>query len=87
MHFGVCSYTCSIFLRGDDFIVNAYEVWFSNLKISNKEKIKILDLYCPEEIWNMSKNELQEINLNENDLREILNNENKLKLKQYLNYI
>lgn len=75
------------YFQGDDFIVNNYEIWFSNLKISNKEKKKILYYYKPEELWNMTKKELEKVKLKETDIEEILDIKNKLNLEKYINYI
>lgn len=75
------------FYKGDDFIVDIYEVWFSNLKISNKEKIRILNLYKPNKIWNMKENELKQLGIKESNVIEILKEANKINLKKYLNYI
>ncbi len=69
------------------FIINPYEVWFSNLNISNKEKIKLLNSYTPEQIWNMDEKKLNNINEKENVIKEILNDNNKRNLKGYLKYI
>lgn len=72
---------------GDDFIANLYDIWFSNLKISNKEKIEILKLYKPEKIWNMDKEELEKLNLKYKAILEILDDKNKRNLERYFNYI
>lgn len=49
--------------------------------------MKILDFYKPEEIWNVSKDELRDMNLKDSIIREILNEANKKNLKAYLKYI
>lgn len=72
---------------GDDFIADLYEIWFSNLKISNREKIEILKLCKPEKIWNMQEKELKKLNLKEKIILEILSDENKKNLERYFNYI
>lgn len=74
-------------LKGDDFIVNFYEVWFSNLKLPNKEKVKILNMYKPEQIWSMEEDELINLELKEKYILEILSNKNKINLEKYFNYI
>ncbi len=72
---------------GDDFIADLYEIWFSNLKISNREKIEILKLYKPEKIWNMKEKELKRLNLKEEIIIEILSYKNKKNLEKYFDYI
>lgn len=75
------------FYKGDDFIVDEYEVWFSNLKVSNKEKIKLLNAYKPKQIWNLNENDLEQLGIKENNIKEILDDANKRNLNKYLNYI
>lgn len=46
-----------------------------------------MNLYKPEQIWNMTEKELKEMRLKDNVLTEILSNDNRINLKNYLNYI
>lgn len=72
---------------GDDFIADLYEIWFSNLKISNREKIEILKLCTPEEIWKMKEGELKNLDLKERTILEILNYNNRKNLEKYFDYM
>lgn len=69
------------------FIINEYEVWFSNLKISNGIKKKILNLYKPEDIWKMNEKELENLEITVENKKEILSYNNKINLDKYLNYM
>lgn len=76
-----------------------YKIWFSRIQISNKLKIKLLNLYTEEQMWNFTKIEWEKIfeekcskkieNILEISKRENLYNyekymfENKIKLRSF----
>ena len=54
-------------------MINPYEVWFSNVEISNKLKLKLLKKFekC-EDIWNLKKSDLLKNEIDEKNIDLIL---------------
>ena len=69
-------------------MLNFYEVWFSNVQISNGLKLKLLNKFqnC-ENIWNMNEKDFLEIELKENDIKMILEDKIKLITHKYIKYL
>lgn len=69
-------------------MVNVYDLWFSNLQISNMNKIKLLNKFeNSQNIWNLKKEELDKIDISEKILNEISDYNKKINLEKYINYI
>ncbi len=69
-------------------MINAYDVWLSNIEISNLIKIKLLDKFeSSENIWNLTKEKMIKLNFNENVITKILDNKIRLNLERYIKYI
>ena len=68
-------------------MINAYDVWFSNIDISDKCKIELLNKFSSKEIWNFSEKNFIEIGILEQNYNRILEVEYKRKLDKYLKYI
>lgn len=69
-------------------MINLYDIWFSNLEISNSVKLKLLEkLKCVENIWNMEQKKLIEFGFKEKSINKILDNKYKLNLEKYANYM
>ena len=68
-------------------MINAYDVWFSNIDISDKCKIELLNKFSSKEIWNFSEKNFIEIGILEQNSNRILEVEYKRKLDKYLKYI
>lgn len=61
-----------------------YDIWFSNLEISNKLKLKLLKKYeTTENIWKLKKQELEECGINYKNISKILDMKSRLKLDIY----
>lgn len=56
-----------------------YKIWFSNLLIDRKEKLKVLEKYSEKELWYMNRKKLEEEKITEKNICEILNESNKIK--------
>lgn len=69
-------------------MINIYDLWFSNLQISNLCKIKLLDKFeNSKNLWNIKKEELLKNNITSKALEEIFDVKKKLNLEKYINYI
>lgn len=68
--------------------MNKYWIWFSRInKIGAKTQNKLLEKYHnPEEIWNLTKKELQGI-LDDKQIEIILNQKNRINLEKYAEYM
>lgn len=72
---------------------NIYDVWFSTVKLNNKIKKHLLELYNAEEIWNMGSRDLQnELTWYSKEkieiqISEILNLEKRNKIEKYFEYM
>ena len=68
--------------------MNKYWIWFSRInKIGAKAQNKLLEKYHnPEEIWNLTKKELQGI-LDDKQIVIILNQKNRINLEKYAEYM
>ena len=72
---------------------NIYDVWFSTVKLNNKIKKHLLELYNAEEIWNMDSRDLQnELTWYSKEkieiqISEILNLEKRNKIEKYFEYM
>lgn len=69
-------------------MINEYEVWLSNINISNKRKIELLKKFrTAKKIWNLDKKSLEKLDLKESEINNILENEEKRNLEKYVNYM
>lgn len=69
-------------------MVNIYDVWFSNIEISNGNKLKLLNKFeNSERIWNLQEDELLQNDFKNRDIQKILDEYIKQNLNKYVNYI
>lgn len=69
-------------------MINIYDIWFSNLDIGNRIKLKLLEIYKnTENIWKLTKKELTINNFKERNIEKILDNKYKTNLERYVNYM
>lgn len=68
--------------------MNLYDIWFSNLDISNKSKLKLLEKFENSEIiWNLNKRELEYFEFSENCIEKILVVAKKRNLEKYRSFM
>lgn len=68
--------------------MNLYDIWFSNLDISNKSKLKLLEKFENSEIiWNLNKKDLEELDFSENCIEKILVENKKRNLEKYRSFM
>ncbi len=67
--------------------MNIYDIWFSNIDISDKYKIELLSNFTSEEIWNFSEKKFNEFGISEQIYNRILEIEYKQKMDKYVKYI
>ena len=54
-------------------MINEYDIWFSNIEISNKEKIKLLEkLKNSQIIWTLTEKELLEKGIKEQTINKVI---------------
>lgn len=69
-------------------MLNEYDIWFSNINISNENKLNLLKSFKDSKtIWNLNKKELKEGGISEENIKRILEVKAKTSLPQYINYI
>ena len=67
---------------------NFYDVWFSTVKISNSNKIKLFEKYkTAENIWKMTNDKLLEFGINEKNIKKFYAFRNEKKLEKYNEYM
>ena len=76
---------------------NIYDTWFSTVKLNNKTKQYLLELYGADKIWNMDRSRLQDELVNylksnakdkiEKQLDEIFDEEKRNKIEKYFEYM
>lgn len=67
--------------------MNLYDIWFSRVEIRNLIKLKLLNKFKSEEIWNLSKKELLDLDLKTVTIDKILNINYKINLEKYYKYM
>ncbi len=68
-------------------MIDIYDVWFSNIDISDKCKIELLNKFSSKEIWDFSEKNFIQIGILEQYYNRILEVEYRLKLDKYIKYI
>jgi len=69
-------------------VINEYDIWFSNIEISNKEKIKLLEkLKNSQIIWTLTEKELLEKGIKEQTINKVLEEGYRKKIDKYKNYL
>lgn len=69
-------------------MINEYDIWFSNIEISNKEKINLLEEFkTAEKIWKQKEKELLEKGIKEQTLNKILEEKYRQNLEKYKKYL
>lgn len=67
--------------------MNIYDVWFARVEIANSTKLRLLEKFKVEEIWNLTRESLLELGIKENTINQILKQEYKEKLDKYCKYL
>lgn len=66
-------------------MIKIYDMWFSNLEISNSLKLKLLGKFgTTENIWKLKRLELEENKINEKNISKILDVKCRLRLDKYV---
>ena len=66
-------------------MIKIYDIWFSNLEISNSMKLKLLEEFeTTENIWKLKRIELEESKINEKNIFKILDVKYRLGLDKYV---
>lgn len=69
-------------------MVNEYDVWLSNIDISNYNKLKLLKKFNnSKNIWKLTQKELKDLEIKSDIIEKILEPEKRINLRKYLNYI
>ena len=69
-------------------MISGYDIWFSNLDISNSIKLRLLEKFeKTKNIWKMKENELLEYGFKESLIKKILDNQYRKNLDKYLDYM
>lgn len=69
-------------------MINIYDIWFSNLDISNKVKLKLIkEFKKTDNIWKLNEKELIEKGFKEKSINKILDDKYKVNLEKYANYM
>ncbi|MBQ7410296.1 MAG: DNA-processing protein DprA [Clostridia bacterium] len=64
--------------------MNLYDIWFSNLDISNKNKLKLLEKFESSEIiWSLNKRDLEDLEFSEKCTQKIFDDVKKRNLDKY----
>lgn len=65
-------------------MIKIYDIWFSNLEITNKLKLKLLERFDnTENIWKLKESELEEIEITQKNISKIVDVKFKLSLDKY----
>ena len=71
--------------RKERLSINIYDIWFSNLDISNRVKIKLLEDYGnSKNVWELEESELVKNEVNSKYILKILDKNNRVHLDKYL---
>ena len=69
-------------------MIKIYDIWFSNLEITNSLKLKLLDKFKnTEEIWKLNKKSLEELKINEKNVLKIVDVKTRLNLDKYAKFM
>lgn len=69
-------------------MINYYDVWFSNVNISNQIKLKMLIKFkSSENIWKLTEDELKNLEINQSSIDKILENGKRINIDKYINYM
>lgn len=69
-------------------MINEYDVWFSNVNISNRCKLELLEKFrTTEKIWCLTKKDLEYCALNEKQIENILDDSVKSTFEKYVKYM
>lgn len=69
-------------------MIDFYDVWLSNVNISNKKKLKLLKKFrISENVWNLKRISLIEQDLNVSDIDLILDDKVRLETSKYVRYL
>ena len=69
-------------------MIKICDIWFSNLEISNKLKLKLLEKFeNTENIWKLEKLKFEEIGINKKVIEKIVDVKKRLNLDKYVEYM
>ena len=69
-------------------MIKIYDIWFSNLEITNSLKLKLLEKFeITENIWKMKKSDLEEYGITKKSIEKILDVKNRLNLDKYAKFM
>ena len=69
-------------------MIDLYDIWFSNLDITNGTKLKLLEKFKNTEVvWKLTKSSLLEAGFKEKTVDKILDEKYRIKLDKYLEYM
>lgn len=69
-------------------MIKIYDIWFSNLEISNNLKLKLLEKFeTTENIWKLKENDLEENRINQKSISKILDIKSRLSLDKYVKFM
>lgn len=69
-------------------MINEYDIWFSNLEISNKEKINLLEKFSTSEvIWKLKEKEMLEKGIKEQTVNKILEGKHRQNIDKFKSYL
>ena len=69
-------------------MINIYDIWFSNLDVSNNVKLKLIKEFKKvENIWRLNEKELIEKGFKEKNINKILDDKYRLNLDKYADYM
>ena len=74
-------------MKGEIIIENYYDIWFSSINIKNKYKLRLLELYDSNKIWNLNEKEFMSLKIRKDIFNENEISKKKYNIKKYQNYI
>lgn len=77
---------CFLHIR-KEINLNIYNVWFARVEIANSTKLKLLEEFTTDEIWNFSREDLLDLGIKESGINQILKQEYREKLDKYCKYL
>lgn len=66
---------------------NIFDIWFSRIEIQNSTKLKLLDKFSTESLWNFKENDFLQFGIKESTIQEILKKEYRENLDKYKTYL
>jgi len=64
-----------------------FDIWFSRIEIANITKLKLLEHFSVESLWNFNKNDFLSFGIKESTIQEVLKSEYRENLDKYKLYL